>query len=408
MSEKCRPSSRREEEWAEHHFSPIDDVRLQDPYPIYEKLREHCPVARSDAHEGGFWVLSRYEDVRQALRDHERFTSGPSISIPALGTRRRLIPLEIDPPRHSVFRTLLNPYFAPARVAALEPQIRAITVDLLEAMRAKGGGDVVAEFCFRQPVMTVWRRPLLGEPVPIPGRENEDRPLVFQEWVHDLKHVPERSAAAATEIRQYLQLILDDRKAAPQDDIPTMLRAAVVDDKRLEDDEILDVLFLLFMGGVETPAGALANMFLFLVTHPTEADALRVDQSLIPEAIEEIIRLYGPSQGLRRTIAADLEVGGRQLQAGEPVLLLVNSASRDGEVFPDPDKFRLDRHPNRHMGFGAGIHRCIGAPLARVQMTIAMQEAFRLLPGMRLADDAPLQYSVGINRALRGLRIRLT
>lgn len=400
-SKDVQPHATPPAEWIERHFDPVDAQALQDPYPVYQHLRDVCPVAHSDAHENGFWILSRYEDVRMAFRDPDLFESGPSISIPALRTRSRLIPLELNPPEHGKFRRLLNPFFSPAAVDRLEARNRDITAQLTRELPRNEPFDFLKRFAYRQPVMAIWSAGLLGDLIPIPGEQ--DPVETFQAWVHDLKHDPVRSPAAAENIYGYLSDTIEDRRRRPQNDIPSFLVLADIDGRPLTDDEVLHILFLLFMGGVETPAGTLANMFLFLATHNTETERLRRHPDLIDSAIDEIIRAHGPSQAVRRTLRKDVELHGQSLKTGDPVLLLPNAADRDPREFPNPDSIIIDRFPNRHLGFGMGIHRCIGSHLGKLQVRAAVEETLRELPNPRLPEGAELTYSAGLNRSLKTL-----
>lgn len=392
-------------EWLTRRFDPIDQARLQDPYPLYRELRERCPVAHSDAHMGGFWVLSRYEDVRRVALDAETFASGPGIAIPPLGNPLPMIPLEVDPPDHEPLRRLVSPAFAPARMRPVEASARSCARQLVDAFAARGECDLVTELAYRLPVLTIWQRPLLGEPL---TEGLGDWVATFQSWVHDFKHSQGRSAEAGATILAYVERVLDARRAEPADDIPSTLLNAEVAGRPLTREEQLGYLFILFTAGVETTAAALGSIFLFLAREPEVRARLAAEPELLDPAIEELLRFLGPVQAERRTATRDVEVGGCPIRAGESVLLLWNSAGRDEAEFADGETFVPDRFPNRHLSFGLGPHRCVGSHLARLTLRAAIQEVLERLPDYRVRDGAELRFSVGTNRSLVSLPVVFT
>ena len=266
--------------------------------------------------------------------------------------------------------------------------------------------DLVTELAYRLPVLTIWQRPLLGEPL-LDGL-GDDWVATFQSWVHNFKHASGRSAEAGATILAYVERVLDARRADPADDIPSTLLAAEVSGRPLTREEQLGYLFILFTAGVETTAAALGSIFLFLARRPDIRDRLRAEPELLDSAIEEMLRYLGPVQAERRTATRDAEVGGCPVRAGESVLLLWNAASRDEAEFPNGEEFVIDRFPNRHLQFGLGPHRCLGSHLARVTMRAAIEEVLERIPDYRVRDGAELRFSIGTNRSLRSLPVEFT
>lgn len=406
-------------DWVKNHFTPTDKERLQDPYPVYAALRNECPITRSDAMQvefpdwapepyrgtvkDGFYVLSRYEDVYAIARDHETFISSAGTLLPNLGIPRPLVPQEVDPPRHLGFRNLVSPVFSPPSVAKLEDDIRAVATRLIDGFIDKGRCDIVSSFTERLPTYAVWREPLLGRPLPFV--EEGDFEETITALVYDLNHNPERGEAASNEIRAYLERILADRAANPANDIPTSLLNAKINGEPISQVEQIDMLFLLFSAGIETTSAALSSWLLYLYRNPDLRSKLAGDLSLIPTAVEEFLRYLGPTQAEKRTVTCPVEIRGQKLEPGDSVMILWGSANRDEAEFEDADKFVVDRFPNRHLAFGAGIHRCIGSNLARLEARVALEELLTRIPDYRVVDPDSLVWDVGISRGLNRLEI---
>lgn len=391
-------------DFVEHHYDPISP-KVQYPYDYYAELRAKCPVAHSDAHEeNGFWLLSRYQDVLAAARDHESFSNAGGITLPALGNPRPLIPLEVDPPDQLAYRGLLSPLFSPRQVARIEERLRDQTNMLIDAFVDRGECDLITEFCERQPTMALWQEPFLGDPIPIEGED--DWVGVFQAWIHDFAHEPTKTLEAGQQISAYLMRLIEHRRENPADDIPTLLVSAEINGRPLSEEEQHDYLMMLFAAGVETTAASLGAIFHFLARNDDVRGRLAAEPDLIPTAAEEFLRLLGPTQATRRTLKSDVELRGVTMSAGDPVVLLWGSADRDEEEFPAADKCVVDRFPNRHLAFGAGTHRCLGSNLARLELKLSLQELLRRIPDFKVpVDDSELEWAVGVDRSLKHLPI---
>jgi cytochrome P450 len=350
---------------------------------VYDTMRDRCPVAHSDRH-GGFWILSNYQLVHYALQHHELFTTAQSVTIPAgLGNRRPLLPMEVDPPVHIKYRSLLNPVFAPARIAALEPTIREVCDALIDAFADRGRCDLVAELA--APLPTRIFTEMMGLPL-----EEADRFLAWKDvLLHGHHDDPDGTKRAATgaEVSAFLTALIDDRRARRRDDIVSVLLDSEVDGERLTTEEVHDVTYLLFLAGLDTVTSAIGLQFLHLAAHPDQRDQLVKDPALIPSAVEELLR-YESLVLAGRTVTRDLEIGGAALRAGDRVLVNTVAADRDPAQFPAASEVVLDRSPNRHIAFGVGPHRCVGSHLARLELQVVHEHMHRRIPTYRLADGA--------------------
>jgi cytochrome P450 len=353
-------------------WDPLSEEAREHPDRVFAELRAKCPVAYSDAF-GGFWSLSKYEDIELAAKDPATFSSEPRFIIPTPNTGGvRWKPLQSDPPEHLLYRGLLQPFFARGRIRLFEKRIRQLAVELIEA----SGRPAVADLC---PTLTL---PLtggvlcmfLGFPESDWGR--------LKQWTAEQLRAGnagdvESVQAVMQQMTEYIKELRAEREARPRPverDLMSALLAASVEGDRI-DDENLEGIFKLLMGaGHETTANGLGNLLRHLVEHPSDQDRLRDDPSLIPGAVEEVLRCWGPVAGLVRTTTREVEIRETTIPAGATVALLWSSAGRDEDLHTEADSCRLERENTRHLAFGAGAHRCIGAELARVQLRIATEE----------------------------------
>ena len=392
-------------------FNPFLPSYLESPYAAYAALRAEEPVHWSAALQA--WVLTRYGDCAAVLRDHETFSSNPLTArgqlAEALREQRRGFPLgetptvlNTDPPAHGRLRGIVNRAFAPRRVEDLRPRIEEIAADLLA--EARPGGDFDVATGFAQPLPIVVIAELLGVPASDRAR--------LKAWSADiaaatdpLATAPVLDAArrAAAELVAYVEGVARERRARPADDLLSALIEAGEDGERLSHDELLAFAILLLLAGHETTTNLIANGTLALAAHPEEAARLRADPALLPSAIEELLRYDSPVQGVVRFAAAAADVGGRRIEAGATLLLLVGAANRDPEQFPAPDALDLGREPNRHLSFGRGVHFCLGAPLARLEAEIAFARLLDRFGEPRLAAEGPCRSGTIVLRGLSSL-----
>ena len=368
-------------------FDPLDPAFAADPYPTWQRLRAERPVARGD--RWGFWALTRYEDIKQVSRQPRTFTSSRGITVPANPVSGRRAPLHFDPPEHPLYRRPLNAVFSQQHVNALEPEIRTLGRELVAAFVAAGGGDVVAG------VSSPLTAAVFGLFI---GLEREavlelNRHSERFEWAQG-----HRQAAVAEEENLFLYArcreIVAARRAAPLDpgtDMISALLALVIDGQGLDDEFIAGSLRQLLIAAHVAPTAAIASALKHLARDVELQQRLRADPALVPSAVEEFLRLYTPNQGFSRTAVTDSCVHGQAIAADEQVALVLTSANRDEAVFERPDEFVLGRDPNPHIAFGHGAHKCAGQPIARLELTVALQELLAATAQFRLGDrEEPL------------------
>lgn len=360
-----------------------DDPSLNDdPYGSYRRLRETSPIGWSEVW-GGHWVLSRYEDLHAVMHRPDVFSSYPSLvpspedadSTLSIGP---VIPLETDPPDHTNYRQVLAPLFGPVEVRKHEEWMRRRSIELIESIVAKGHGEFIAEFA--QPLPTGLFCRLMNFPLADASR--------FLDWTQRIifgdPTAPDSGMeireAAGLEMFEYLAVALEERTDDPGEDLMSQLIGAPFDQHReLTELEVLNICALLLFASLDTTKSVLGNSVAFLAEHPEYRSQLVADPGLIPSAIEELIRYESPIAA-GRTLTQDFEYKGCQLRRGDRVLILMGSAGRDPEEFPDPDVVDFGRTPNRHLGFGTGPHRCLGSHLARLELRVALEEIHRLMP----------------------------
>jgi len=358
----------------------------RNPFPIYDAIRAQAPVFHDPASD--LWMLLDYESVRRALNDPDDFSSRAALP----GGRPLDWLIFFDPPRHTKLRALVLRAFTPGVIAGLEPRIRELAGALLDAVVERGEMDVAGDFAVPLPLMVI------AEMIGIP---TADRPQ-FRRWSDvildlaesvagspDAPRAASAFAAATVEMRAYVRALVAERRAAPREDLLTRLVAAEIDGERLTDDEILGFFQLLLVAGSETTTNLIANMVVCLLDHPAERARLAATPTLLPSAIEEVLRYRTPVQAVFRQTARDVALQGLTIPAGKLVLAVVGAANRDARQFPDPARFDIARDPNPHVGFGHGIHFCLGAALARLEARIALGEFFARIRGFAPARDAP-------------------
>lgn len=392
-------------------FDHFDPAFQDDPYPYYRQLRTGCPVGRSDLY-GGFWFFSTYEDVSFAYHHPELFSSHPNAIPAAIGAAGAMIPLEVDPPEHGEYRRMLDPLFAPKAVAWLEDEVRGHVREILDAIFAAGRCEFVEDLAVPVPCRVFLQ--LMGMPL--------DMMDTFNEWKDRVIHAKgappgdgEAQVAvrmgAGLEVTQFYAEMMEKRRVQPSDDIVSYLvnDARKRDGDGLTDFEVLNICFLFFIAGLDTVTAALGNAFAYLADHPDARDQIVADPALISGAVDEFLRFDSPIQP-GRTVTQDFEYKGTAFRKGDRVMLLDGSASRDETVFERPDEVDFRRHPNRHIGFGVGPHRCLGSHLARLEMRVVFEEWHKRIPNyeitagdgvrrhtamVRGVDHLPLSWNVG-------------
>ena len=362
-------------EWTPSPDQTSDEARRQ-----LADLRSGCPVAHSPAHDG-FWLLSRFADVRGALRNDSTYRSGrPFLDRPG---NPRIIPLTINKPEHTTYRRALQTYFRPQRVAMLETPIRDLVHELLDPLVARGGGDAVAEIAYSLPVRVLcsfmnlpddlWRR--LKELSDLNSDAARRSPEVAQE-------VDRQFAEAA-------RSIVDMRRADPLDPEEDLLSGLLADSSQLSltDDELASIVVQMLSAGHATTTRAMSSALHTVAVDPEEQRRLREQPDMIPQFVEEVLRLDPPLHLIGRQVSTDVTVGDQCIRDGEHVGLHLGSANRDEATFDDPDAFRAARSPNPHLTFGLGAHTCLGAPIARLEMRILLEELLGSTRSVQLAGE---------------------
>jgi len=366
-------------------YNPLaPDVR-RDPYPYYAALRRDQPVYRIEA-LGGAYAISRYEDVLFAVTRHDLFSS-TGFSGTNIDGRPAKMMIFTDPPDHTRLRNLVNRGFTPRMVADLEPRIREVTRELVDRIAVAGTTDLVADLAMPLPVT------IIAEILGVDPAHKED----FKRWsdwiVLDFfnqiseEQQPQYESDMET-FKQYFQRVVEERRSQPRADLISALVRAETEQQALTADEVLVFIVLLLVAGNETTTNLLGNAVIALLEHPDELAKVRRDRALVPNLVEEALRYDAPVQFLLRRATEDAELAGTAIPRDAMVLAIFASANRDERRFPDPDRFDVTRDAQGHLSFGHGIHFCLGAPLARLEAAIALEEIIGRLHDLRRVEES--------------------
>ncbi|MBO0918105.1 cytochrome P450 family protein, partial [Streptomyces laculatispora] len=393
-----------------------------DPYPAYAWLREHSPVHRTTLPSGvEAWLVTRYADAKQALADARLSKNPAHHAEPAHAKGRTGIPgerkaelmthlLNIDPPDHTRLRRLVSKAFTPRRIAEFAPRVQELTDRLIDSFAQKGEADLIHEFAFPLPIYAICD--LLGVP-----REDQDD---FRDWAGMMiRHGggPRGGVARSVKkMRGYLLELIHRKRENPGDDLISGLIRASDDGEHLTENEAAAMAFILLFAGFETTVNLIGNGVHTLLGHPEQRERLQRslaagETELLATGVEELLRYDGPVELATWRFATEaLTLGGQQVAEGDPVLVVLAAADRDPERFAVPDTLDLSRRDNQHLGYGHGIHYCLGAPLARLEGQAALATLLKRLPDLRLAvEPADLRWRGGlIMRGLRTLPVEFT
>ena len=373
---------------------PNEADLLRNPQQSYAFLREFAPVMPIEHELLTGTMLSLHDDVVAALRTPEVYSSGEDAV--SIGQVRPLIPLQIDPPEHSKFRKLLDPLFAPKRIAELEPATRALVASLIDEVADKGRGNfhsVVAE-----PFPSTVFLQLLGLPVSRAPEFIELKDGIIRPAASNSEEREVMVNATGQRIYAVLEEVISARREQRQNDFISGFLDAEVDGHQLTDNDIVDICYLFFLAGLDTVTASLDCMVAYLAQHPEQRQRLVDDPSLIPAAVEEMLRWETPVTGVVRITVADTEVSGCPIAAGTKINLSLGSANTDPAFWNDADAVDFDRPANKHLAFGGGVHRCLGSHLARMELRVALEEWHARVPNYRLADGVELLYSAGLRQ----------
>jgi cytochrome P450 len=382
----------------------MDPEMAANPQPVFEAMRE-CPVMRLNDRD---ILLSTKEVIDEALRHPEIYSS--NMDAVDLKNKRPMIPLQIDPPEQKKYRKLLDPLFAPRKMAAMEEEVAVLVNQLIDGFIERGEVDFAKEFSVPFPSQVFLT--LLGLPL-----DEVDRFLVMKDGIIRPDHVTgqpygsrpvhEYQQAVADSVYDYFNEILDLRQVERKDDLLSHFLDAEVEGNRLTREDILDICFLFLIAGLDTVTATLDCMFSFLAQHPEQRQQLVDDPSLIPSAIEELMRWETPVMGVARVATTDTELGGCPIKKGDQIMIMLGSANTDDAEFEEANVVRFDREVNRHIAFGGGVHRCLGSHLARMELRVALREWHRRIPEYSVEPGHTLVYTPAI-RSIEHFPMRFT
>jgi len=360
-----------------------DPAFIENPYSFYELGRQMSPMQMPGT---GMWMAFNWDECNDILKDNAAFPSG--FGSPDGSGAAGLSMLSANPPRHTRLRGLVSQVFTPRMVEQMEPRFREIAAELLDPVVGSGQCDLVEALTYPLPVIVI------SEILGVDPAHRAD----FKRWsdavVSGAGGNPDgadsRFGGAFTEMRDFFERMCEERRRNPREDLISGLVQAEVEGEKLSFEDLFQMLVLLLVAGNETTTNLIGNAMLEFMDHPDQLARVEADHSLIPSAVEEVLRFNSPVQGTVRRAAHDMEFHGRQLKKGEGVIVFIGAANRDPDQFPNPQVFDVTRTPNRHIAFGMGIHFCLGAPLARLEARIAIEELLARAKNFRRTTEGPL------------------
>jgi cytochrome P450 len=395
--------------YGENPLSGMDPEMARNPQPLFKSLRDDMPVMAVDMPSGAKGiVLTRKEDIMSALRQPDVFSS--NMDAVDLKNKRPMIPLQIDPPEHKKFRKLLDPIFAPRKMAAMDEEVSALVNHLIDQFIDRGEVDFAKEFSIPFPsqvFITLLGLPLEELPEFLKMKDGIIRPDHVTGKGYGSQASQEYQQQIADSVYDYFNMILDQREVERRDDLLSLFLDAEMEGDRLSREDILDICFLFLIAGLDTVTATLDCMFSFLAQHPDHRRQLVEDPSLIPNAIEEMLRWETPVMGIARVAVQETEVAGCPVHSGDQIMIMIGSANTDEAEYPDGDVVRWDRDVNPHIAFGGGIHRCLGSHLARMELRVALREWHKRIPEYEVEPGHTLVYTPGI-RSIDDFPMRFT
>jgi hypothetical protein len=388
-------------DWATD-FDHTDAAWIADPFPIWDDLRQRCPVAHSPRY-GGTWLPVTHELVSEVAYDHDRFTSravvvtdrrpGPDAAPAPIGVAP---PITSDPPFHAIVRRMLIPAFAPKTIAALEPFTRSLCRELLDAVDGTASFDASLEYAQHIPVRVIVR--FLG----FPQSDADLFRSFIRRVMEDVDQTPDERDHVLEEMDEYMTAQIEDHRARPRDDLTSFLCEARIGGTTLSIEHIRGTMVLLMIAGIDTTWSAIGAALWHLASHQDDLRRLVGEPALMDTATEEFLRAYAPVT-MARLVAKDCSFAGQSLKEGDWLLLPFPAANRDPAVFADAGQVLIDRAENRHAAFGLGRHRCLGSNLARMELRVALEEWLARYPSFRLTDPDAVVWSGGQIRGPRSL-----
>jgi cytochrome P450 len=389
------------DEWCIEHFDYLAPEFARELHPTLARMRALCPVAHSDQHRG-YWIATKYEDVLRVAQDWETFSSELGVSVPETQMTVQAIPEHVDPPLHRVYKRLINAYFTPAAVAPYEQPTRALVTRLIDDFVEAGTCDFLTDFARPFPGLAFFDL-VLSAPSDQLAELND---LATKASMPNNPDARECWAA----LHKWIQDFVDLRRSQPtRGDVVDAILHAEIEGRPVTNAEILGLILLLILGGLETTAGALGHFMIRFCQDPEIPALLRRQPELVPAAVEELLRLEGSFIAIGRTARHDAEIAGHPIKRGDKVLIFWASANRDEAEFPAAAAFDLNRVSNRHIAFGAGPHRCAGSNLARLNLQVAVHEVVQRLTDLTLtAPVETLPFHSALNRSPLSVPISFT
>jgi len=385
------------------------------PYEYFGRIRETEPVYRND--KWGGWIVTRYDDVRECLQDDEHLSvqveadrlRNSSLDIPRMKGMFPKWVFYLDPPEHTKLRRIIGEAFNPEMIQQQRDEVETVVESLIAEIEASDDEEIelIEEFAYPLPVRIITR--IMGLPLDDNEQLGEWSDEIALTLFHhyDAENRHERTEESIREFADYVREIVKRREEEPQEDLITYLNEAEADGMTMSRDEVVATVVGLLFAGHETTTKLIANGMLELLRHPEQFELLREDPSLAPKAVEEILRYHGPSKSLTRGVKEPFEFHGKQIEAGERVLLSLAAANRDPRKFENPDEFDITRGTMEHLGFGHGSHHCLGAPLARLEARVAFPALVEAFPDAELVTDEVEWTKSPLVRGPEELRLRV-
>ncbi|MGE3074505.1 MAG: cytochrome P450 [Dehalococcoidia bacterium] len=358
-----------------------DPAFLENPFPFYEMGRQMSPMMMGSS---GMWMSFNWDECNEILKDHTTWPSGFGAPGDESGG---LSMLSVNPPKHTRLRGLVSQAFTPRMVEQMEPRFREIAAELLDPIIGNGQCDIVEALTYPLPVIVI---------AEILGVDPAHR-AAFKRWSDSFvggnpdANYRESAGGVFEEMREYFERMCDERRKNPREDLISGLVQAEIDGEKLSFNELFQMLVLLLVAGNETTTNLIGNALLEFMDHPDQLALVEEDMSLLPSAIEEVLRFNSPVQATVRRASRDVEFRGKEVKAGQAMTVFLGAANRDPKVFENPGTFDVRRTPNRHLAFGMGIHFCLGAPLARLEAKIALEELLKRAKNFRRTETGPIK-----------------
>jgi cytochrome P450 len=366
-------------------FTMLAGPQPEDPFEVYSRLGNVEPFWTDNPNDvDGFWVVTRYADVRTVLQDSDSFSSLEAF-IPLIAMGKPMLPTESDPPDTRKYRSILLPEMTPAKIDPLEPRMHAVCAEIIESFIHRGHCDVVADFAREYPIR------IFIEFFGLPPERREE----FRGHAHTFLHSPSQRLTEWAAIRAIVEEQLQNKRSNPQDDLLSAIAKGLIDGELIDLETATNVASTVFLGGLDTLPSNIGWAIGHLARYEDMRRRIVEDPELIPQAVEEFLRYYPVANPVRRAIR-DVDLGGSRILGGDRLFLIVGRANRDVEEFTDAAAVVYEREANRHLAFGAGAHRCLGSHLARHELVVALTEWHARIPHYRIPTGADVTYNGGV------------